>query len=109
MSSRLSPAPDTADPATTGVHLRHPVALGVLCGVLLSLGVTAFGAGSPGEGHAVLVAAAATPYIVFALLDGSRRSGSLETAAIVGFVAIGLVGLDAPVWLVAASLVGHAG
>lgn len=74
------------DTRLAGTHIRLPGAIGVAYGVAVSLGIGALGASSPGESHAVLLAAIATPYSVFALPDGSWRSIIVEGVAVVGFV-----------------------
>ncbi len=58
-------------------------------------------------GHAVLVAAIATPYLAFALLDATLRSLVAETVLVVLFVAASLILLNASAWLVAVALAAH--
>lgn len=46
------------------VHIPRPIVAGLLSGVAISLGISAFGATPVGQGHAVFAAATATPYLV---------------------------------------------
>ncbi|MGB5953563.1 MAG: hypothetical protein WBG57_13735 [Ornithinimicrobium sp.] len=92
-----------------GVRIPMPGHAGVVGGVVVSVGLSAVAVVSPAQGHAVLVAAIATPYLVFALLDRSRRGLMIEVLAVVLFVTAALLLLQSPAWLVAVALVGHAG
>ena len=82
--------------------------LGVACGLVISAAISVFEIVPTEQGHAVLVAAIATPYLVFALLDGSARALALETLVIVAFVTLAFLVLNASALVVASLLAAHA-
>lgn len=47
-----------------GARIPKPVVAGVVSGMVTNLGISAVSVVSPAQGHAVLVAAIATPYLV---------------------------------------------
>ena len=93
---------------TTGeVDIPRPALAGIACGVAASLSIIWLNILPDAQGHAILVAAIATPYLAFALLDGSARSLFSEITATVVFVTTAFLILDASAWAVAAVLAAH--
>ena len=90
------------------VEIPWPVPTGIACGVIISLAISLTNILTDAQGHAVLVAAIATPYLAFALLDGSTRSVALETTVLVAFTTAAFIVFDATAWVVAAVLASHA-
>ena len=78
-----------------------------MSGVVLSLVITTADILPPNQGHAILISAVATPYIAFALVDGSARSVLTEFSVAIAFVTASFVVLNADVWIVATVLAAH--
>ena len=89
------------------IKIPRPVLAGILSGITVSLAIIWLNILSDAQGHAVLVAAIATPYLVFALLDGSVRSLVIEITVMVAFVTAAFLILDSPAWAVALVLASH--
>lgn len=94
-------------PGPVSVRIPAPVLAGVVSGVLASLAITLLNTLSDTQGHAILIAAVATPYVAFALVDGTARSIVTEAVVAVAFVAVAFVVFDASVWVVAGALAAH--
>lgn len=90
------------------VRIPRPVLTGILSGVVVSLGIIWLDILPDAQGHAVLVAAIATPYLAFALLDGSARTLVREITVMMVFVTAAFLVFDSPAWAVALVLAGHA-
>jgi len=89
------------------VRIPRPALVGFTCGVVVSLAITLLDILPDSQGHAMLVAAIATPYLVFALIDGSTRSLVIEIAVMVVFVTTAFLVFDSPAWIVAIVLASH--
>lgn len=94
--------------SSPSVSIPYPLALGALAGLVTSLSIIVLDLLPDSQGHALLMAAISTPYIVFALLDGSTTSLAIEFAAMVGFMIASFIIFDAPAWVVAIALASHA-
>ncbi|MFN3255401.1 MAG: hypothetical protein ACE37B_06875 [Ilumatobacter sp.] len=92
---------------STEVRIPRPALVGIASGLAVSLTITWLDILPTSEGHAVLVAAIATPYLVFALLDGSVRSFVAEIAVMIAFVTTAFLIFDSPAWVIAAVLAAH--
>jgi hypothetical protein len=89
------------------VRIPRPVLAGILSGIAVSLTIVWLNILPDTQGHAVLVAAIATPYLAFALLDGSARALVSEITVTVAFVTTAFLIFDASAWVVAAVLAAH--
>ena len=89
------------------VRIPRPALVGVASGIVVSLAIILLDLLPDSQGHAILVAAIATPYLVFALLDGSPQSLIIEISVMVAFVTIAFVLFDSPAWMVAFALAAH--
>lgn len=90
-----------------GVRIPRPALIGALCGIAVSLGIMLLDILPAAQGHALLVAAIATPYLAFALIDGSARSLVVEITVTVAFVTTAFLVFDASAWVVAIALIAH--
>ncbi len=57
--------------------------------------------------YPVVVVVVASYYDLFAVMGGSAQALSLETVAMMAFIAMALIGFKTNLWLVVAALVGH--
>ena len=89
------------------VRIPRPILTGVVSGIAISVSIISLNILNDAQGHAMLVAAIATPYLVFALLDGSARSLVSEITVMVAFVTAAFLVFDAPAWTVAIVLAAH--
>lgn len=94
----MSSADRFAGPADTAVNgslprveIPNPAAVGAIVGVSVGAAIVLVNILPSSQGHGVLVAAIATPYLAFALLDGSSRSLVIEIAVMVAFVTAAFV------------------
>lgn len=89
------------------VRIPRPALVGFASGVVVSLAISLLDILPDSQGHAVLVAAIATPYLGFALLDGSTRSLAVEVTVMITFVTTAFLVFESAAWIVAIVLAAH--
>jgi hypothetical protein len=80
---------------------------GVTLALLVSISATMAGLDRDRGFYPVVLVVIASYYDLFAVMGGSAQAFSLETLAMVVFIAASLVGFRTSLWLVVTALVGH--
>lgn len=81
--------------------------IGVALALAVSISATMAGLDRDRGFYPVLLVVIASYYDLFAVMSGSTRVLSLETLAMMAFIAASLIGFKTSLWLVVAALVGH--
>jgi hypothetical protein len=81
--------------------------VGITLALVVSISATLAGLDRDRGFYPVVLVVSASCYDLFAVMGGSTRVLSLETVAVVMFVAASLVGFKTSLWLVVTALVGH--
>lgn len=101
----------TTEPSTMpngpAARIPLPILTGLVSGILASLAITLLNILPGSQGHAVLIAAVATPCLAFAFIDGTPRSIGIETVVAITFVTVAFLAFDASPWVVAGALAAH--
>jgi hypothetical protein len=81
--------------------------VGITLALVVSLSATMVGLDRDRGFYPVVLVVSASCYDLFAVMGGSTQVLSLETLAVVMFIAASLVGFKTSLWLVVTALVGH--